>query len=108
MARDVIIHQINDWSVLNSKDDVWNKIDLSTLEINFGIHKFQGRLWSSGYVGVGRLHDKNGRYLQSAGKEHIVVVTSQYGMEPWNMIYLMTWMKCHSKKEVELIDKDVY
>ena len=44
MARDVIIHQINDWSVLNSKDDVWNKIDLSTPEINFGIHKFQGRL----------------------------------------------------------------
>ena len=58
MARDVIIHQINDWSVLNSKDDVWNKIDLSTLEINFGIHKFQGRLWSSGYVGVGRLHER--------------------------------------------------
>lgn len=86
MARDVIIHQINDWSVLNSKDDVWNKIDLSTPEINFGIHKFQGRLWSSGYVGVGRLHDKNGRYLQSAGKEHIVVVTSQYGMEPWHML----------------------
>lgn len=86
MARDVIIHQINDWSALNSRDDVWSKIDLSTPELNFGIHKFQGRLWSSGYVGVGRLHDKNGRYLQSAGKEHIVVVTSQYGMEPWHML----------------------
>ena len=23
---------------------------------------------------------------QSAGKEHIVVVTSQYGMEPWHML----------------------
>ena len=86
MARDVIIHQINDWSMLNSKDDIWSKIDLSTSEINFGIHKFQGRLWSSGYVGVGRLYDKNGHYLQSAGKEHIVVVTSQYGMEPWHML----------------------
>lgn len=73
MARDVIIHQINDWSVLNSKDDVWNKIDLSTLEINFGIHKFQGRLWSSGYVGVGRLHDKNGRYLTKANIRWTVI-----------------------------------
>ena len=86
MARDVIIHQINDWSALNSRDDVWSKIDLSTPELNFGIHKFQGRPWSSGYVGVGRLHDKNGRYLQSSGKEHIVVVTSQYGMKPWHML----------------------
>ena len=54
MARDVIIHQINDWSVLNSRDEVWSKVDLSTPELNFGIHKFQGRLWSSGYVGVDR------------------------------------------------------
>lgn len=86
MARDVIMHQVNDWSVLNSKEDVWNKIDLSTPEMNFGIHKFQGKIWSSGYVGVGRLYDKNGRYLQSAGKEHIIVVTSQYGMKPWHML----------------------
>lgn len=50
MARDVIIHQINDWSVLNSRDEVWSKVDLSTPELNFGIHKFQGRLWSSGYT----------------------------------------------------------
>lgn len=86
MVRDVIIHQINDWSILNSRDEVWSKVDLSTPELNFGIHKFQGRLWSSGYVGVGRLYDKNGRYLQSSGKEHIAIVNSQYGMEPWHML----------------------
>ncbi len=86
MARDVIIHQVNDWSVLNSKDEVWTKVDLSAPEINFGIHRFQGKLWSSGYVGVGRLYDKNGHYLQSGGKEHIIVVTSQYGMNPWQML----------------------
>ena len=86
MARDVIIHQVNDWSVLNSKDEVWTKIDLSAPEVNFGIHRFQGKLWSSGYVGVGRLYDKNGHYLQSGGKEHIIVVTSQYGMDPWQML----------------------
>lgn len=86
MARDVIIHQVNDWSVLNSKDEVWTKVDLSAPEVNFGIHRFQGKLWSSGYVGVGRLYDKNGRYLQSGGKEHIIVVTSQYGMTPWQML----------------------
>ena len=86
MARDVIIHQVNDWSVLNSKDEVWTKVDLSTPEVNFGIHRFQGKLWSSGYVGVGRLYDKNGHYLQSGGKEHIIVVNSQYGMDPWQML----------------------
>lgn len=86
MARDVIIHQVNDWSMLNSKDEVWAKVDLSTPEVNFGIHRFQGKLWSSGYVGVGRLYDKNGHYLQSGGKEHIIVVTSQYGMNPWKML----------------------
>ncbi len=86
MTRNVIIHQVNDWSVLNSKDEVWTKIDLSTPDVNFGIHRFQGKLWSSGYVGVGRLYDKNGRHLQSGGKEHIIVVTSQYGMDPWQML----------------------
>ena len=86
MARDVIIHQVNDWSVLDTKDEVWTKVDLSAPEINFGIHRFQGKLWSSGYVGVGRLYDKNGHYLQSGGKEHIIVVTSQYGMDPWSML----------------------
>lgn len=86
MARDVIIHQVNDWSVLNSKDEIWAKVDLSAPEVNFGIHRFQGKLWSSGYVGVGRLYDKNGHYLQSGGKEHIIVVTSQYGMNPWQML----------------------
>ena len=73
MARDVIIHQVNDWSVLNSKDEVWTKVDLSAPEVNFGIHRFQGKLWSSGYVRVGRLYDKNGHYLQSGGKEHIII-----------------------------------
>lgn len=86
MVRDVIIHQVNDWSVLNSKDEVWTKVDLSAPEVNFGIHRFQGKLWSSGYVGVGRLYDKNGHYLQTGGKEHIIAVTSQYGMNPWQML----------------------
>ena len=40
MARDVIIHQINDWSMLNNRDDIWSKIDLSTPEINFGIQEW--------------------------------------------------------------------
>lgn len=86
MARDVIIHKINDWSVINSKDDIWSKLDLSVPETNFGIHKFQGKLWSSGYVGVGWLYDKSGRLLNSNGKEHIIIVNSQYGMLPWEML----------------------
>lgn len=86
MARDVIIHRVNDWSILNNKDEIWTKVDLSAPEINFGIHRFQGKLWSSGYVGVGRLYDKNGQFLQSGGREHIIFVSSQYGMNPWKML----------------------
>lgn len=86
MRRDVIIHQVNDWSKLDQKDDVWSKVDLSAPEVNFGIHKFHGSLWSGGYVGVGRLYDKHGHFLQTGGKEHIIVVTSQYGMDPWGML----------------------
>jgi len=86
MARDVIIHQIHDWSILDKRDEVWSKIDLSSPDKNFGIHTYQGKLWSSGYVGVGRLYDKHGHFLQSGGKEHIAVVSSQYGMEPWGML----------------------
>lgn len=89
MAQDIIIHQVNDWSVLNGNDDIWTKVDISAPEVNFGIHSFQGKLWSSGYVGIGRLLDKNGNYLQSRGKEHIVVVKSRYGMNPWQMLEMV-------------------
>ena len=44
MARDVIIHQINDWSVLNSRVEGWSKVDLSTPELNFGIHSISAKI----------------------------------------------------------------
>lgn len=86
MARDIIIHRVNDWSPLDGRDQVWASVDLSAPEVNFGIHQFQQRLWSSGYVGIGRLYGKNGRCLHTGGKEHVIAAASQYGMDPWRML----------------------
>lgn len=86
MAREIIPHEIKDWSPLPVDEDVWGQLDLSDPELNFGIHKYNDRLWTSGYVGVGRLFNKRQRAITTDGKEHIIVITSQYGMNPWRML----------------------
>ena len=55
-------------------------LDLTKPDINFGIHKYNERLWTNGFVGVGRLYSHDQTLIQSNGKEHIVVISSQYGM----------------------------
>lgn len=86
MARDIIIHHVQDWSKINEKDGFWGKIDLLRPELNFGIHRFNNELWSSGQVGVGRAFDRNGAPITDGAKEHILVVTSSYGLDPWHML----------------------
>jgi hypothetical protein len=85
MAREIIPHKIEDWSPLVT-DEVWTKVDLSIPELNFAIHRYNDKLWSSGYVGVGRLFDKNQHPIISDGKEHILIVTSRFRMDPWEML----------------------
>lgn len=86
MARDIIPHKLNDWSQIDTTEEFWDDLDLSKPELNFGIHRFNERLWTSGFVGVGRLVSKNQTIIQTNGKEHIVVISSQYGMNPWKML----------------------
>ncbi|MDD4096708.1 MAG: hypothetical protein PHP22_10775 [Oscillospiraceae bacterium] len=86
MARDIIPHELNDWSQLNTAEDYLSDLDLTKPNINFGIHKYNERLWTSGFVGVGRLYSHDQTLIQSNGKEHIVVISSQYGMDPWKML----------------------
>jgi len=86
MAREIIPRKLNDWSELDEKEDFWSGLDLSKQDVNFGIHKYDGRLWTSGYVGVGRIYNYNQMPIQTNGKEHIVVISSQYGMDPWQML----------------------
>ncbi len=86
MNRNYIIHHFEDWSIVNNLNDLFNELDLSNLEFNLGIHKYNGKYWSSGYVGVGRLYDRKGHVLQESGKEHIAIITSQYGLDPWYML----------------------
>jgi len=86
MATKIIPRELKDWSEINKMDPFWTGIDLSRPDINFGIHTFNGELWTSGYVGVGRIYDKRMNPLRTEGKEHIVVIRSQYGMDPWYML----------------------
>ena len=85
MASKIILRELNDWSQLNKNDPFYYGIDVSR-EDNFGIHSYNGNLWTSGYVGVGRIYGLNGRPLMTHGREHVVVINSQYGMDPWKML----------------------
>lgn len=86
MAKEVILHHIRDWSKIDEKEGFWGRIDLLRPDTNFGIHRYNNDLWSSGQVGVGRLFDRDGLPLQENGKEHILAITSSYGLDPWNML----------------------
>lgn len=86
MAKEVISHHIQDWSKIDEKDGFWGRIDLLRSESNFGIHRYNNELWTSGQVGVGRVFDRNGIPITDSGKEHVLVVTSSYGLDPWRML----------------------
>jgi hypothetical protein len=86
MAREIIPHKIYDWSQLDENEEFWSDLDLSKPDINFGIHKYKDRLWTSGFVGVGRIYNHNQMPIQTNGKEHILIISSQYGMDPWKML----------------------
>lgn len=86
MPRDIIPHELKDWSAIPENEDIWNQLDLSTPERNFGIHKYNDHIWTSGYVGVGRLYNKRQIPICTDGKEHIAIISSQYGMSPWEML----------------------
>ncbi|MBE5936220.1 MAG: hypothetical protein E7262_10655 [Lachnospiraceae bacterium] len=85
MAKQIIPREFKDWSELDIGDSFFKGIDTSREE-NFGIHLYNGKLWTSGYVGVGRLYDSYGRALHTKGAEHVIVVNSQYNMDPWLML----------------------
>lgn len=85
MANKIIPRELEDWSRLDRNDSFFHGIDISRDE-NFGIHVYNGNLWTSGYVGVGRLYGTDGRPLTTNGREHVAVIHSQYLIDPWVML----------------------
>ena len=71
MARDNIIHELEDWSLVPENINFPKNIDLFDFEHSLGVHRYDGKLWTGGYVGVGRLYDVKGNVIQTKGKEHI-------------------------------------
>lgn len=86
MANGMIVHALKDWSPLPEGETVWEQLGLTDTERNFGIHAYHGRLWTSGYVGVGRFFDSTHKAMRTDGKEHIGVLSSRYGLDPWKML----------------------
>jgi len=86
MSKEILLHYIQDWSKIDEKEGFWGRIDMLNLDMNFGIHRYHDALWTSGQVGVGRLYDRNNIPIQDNGKEHILVITSSYGLNPWYML----------------------
>ncbi len=86
MAKEIIPHHIQDWSKIDETEGFWGRVDLLRPEINFGIHRYNNELWTSGQIGVGRLFDRNGISIHDNGKEHILIVSSSYDLEPWYML----------------------
>ena len=86
MAKEIILHHLHDWSKIDEKEGFWGRIDLLQSGRNFGIHRYNNDLWTSGQVGVGRLYDRNGMSIQDNGREHILAITSNYGLNPWHML----------------------
>lgn len=86
MAKRIILHTLKDWSQIAENDDFWGKINLFQPELNFGIHQYNNNLWTSGMVGVGRVFDINRNPITDNGAEHVLIVSSRYGMNPWNML----------------------
>lgn len=86
MSKDIILHNIRDWSKIDERESFWGKVDLLTPNTNFGIHRYSSALWTSGQVGVGRLFDREGMPIQDNGKDHVLVVTSSYDLNPWLML----------------------
>lgn len=86
MAKKIIIHELKDWSKIDRQSDFLEGINLSSPELSFGIHPYNGELWTSGYVGVSRVFNKNKKAISTNGKDHILVIKSQYNLDPWEML----------------------
>lgn len=86
MAREIIPHELKDWSQIPGHEAFWEDLELGDPERNFGIHRYQDRLWTSGYIGVGRMFDRRGKPVVTNGKEHILLISPQYGVNPWKML----------------------
>lgn len=86
MVNGIIPHEIKDWSKIDEREAFWGKLDLLHPEVNFGIHRYNNALWTSGLVGVGRVFDRDGNAIQENGREHILIVSSNYDLNPWAML----------------------
>ena len=53
MANKIYPREFTDWTQLEKNDDFFNGLSLSSKSDNFGIHEYNGDIWTSGYVGVG-------------------------------------------------------
>lgn len=71
---------------LDSSNRSYYKVDDIVKLLDVSQSKAYDNLWTSGQVGVGRLYDRNGVPIQDNGKEHVLIISSSYGLDPWTML----------------------
>lgn len=86
MYKKLLFKEIKDWTKLDKSDPFWTDVALSSNEINFGLHKYKGDLYTSGYIGIGRLTGSNGNILTVNGQEKVVIIKPSYSVDPWKML----------------------
>ncbi|MBO4395937.1 MAG: hypothetical protein J5819_06290 [Eubacterium sp.] len=82
------ILQNKDWKPLKIAidDEKMAKIDLNK-PFNFEIHEYKGELWTSGYVGVNRLRDRDENYIKDENDDpYLLQVVPGFDVDPFVML----------------------
>ena len=83
---DIIVNQ-SDWNVVRGLDAK----QLKTIEMdnpyNFGIHKYNEDVWTSGYIGVNRIRDVWGNYLKDDNNNtYVFLIQPRFAVNPFQML----------------------
>lgn len=86
MPRRFVYHTYKDWSEIPQDDSLWQNADLTDAQLLYGIHPFDGKLWTSGYVGIGRLFNRSHKTFVKNGVEHLISIESRFNINPWHLL----------------------
>ena len=84
MPAKIVSLKYQDWSELSDQNNILSYI--GDYEENFGIHRYNEKYWTSGYVGVSRLLDNQRKTLRLNGRECVFIVSSRFGSNYWHML----------------------
>ena len=83
---DIIINQ-SDWDTVKGLDVKQLKLIEMDNPYNFGIHKYNDDVWTSGYIGVNRIRDVLGNYLKDdENNSYVFHIQPRFDVDPFLML----------------------